>query len=182
MQRVASSPPSSPPASPSSSRPPRIIYKRHGFLNAADPNQIKCDNCQQLFGTQEGLTNHQSRTTTKNFNCHRLQVNTQKQTARNEILEKSEQLRSFKLGKDNINVSPGPHPQGSPITAKEKRCILNLYQSYVNEKKPEKEAREETCKRLQFGDESVRNIIKEFIHDRKVEDNKSVRMTSNAYE
>ena len=47
---------------------------------------------------------------------------------------------------------------------------------------PEKEAREQTCKRLQFGDESVHNIIKEFIYERKVEDNKSIKMTSNAYE
>lgn len=179
MQRIAGST----PPSPSSSRPARIRHKHHGFMNnVADPNQKKCDYCQKLFRSQESLDNHQSRTTTNNFGCHRLQTNTRKQAARDEIQERNENIKSFKLQKNNINVSQGPHPKGSLITAKEKKCILNLYQSYVDEKMPEKEAREQTCKRLQFGDESVRNIIKEFIYERKVEDNKSIKMTANSYE
>ena len=179
MQRIAGSP----PPSPSPNRPARIRFKHHGYMNnVADPNQKKCDYCQKLFRSQESLDNHQSRTTTNNFGCHRLQTNTRKQAARDEIQERNENIKSFKLQKNNINVSQGPHPKGSLITAKEKKCILNLYQSYVDEKMPEKEAREQTCKRLQFGDESVRNIIKEFIYERKVEDNKSIKMTSNAYE
>ena len=81
MQRVASSTSSTPT--------PRIRYKHHGFLNnIADPNQIKCDSCQMLFGTEQGLQNHQSRTTPKNFVCHRLQTNVQKQKAQDELLEK----------------------------------------------------------------------------------------------
>ena len=175
MQRVASSTSSTPP--------PRIRYKHHGFLNnVADPNQIKCDNCQKLFGNEQGLQNHQTRDTAKNFGCHRLQINTQKQTARDELLEKKNNINSVKLEKYHINVSQGPHPKGSLITAKEKKCILNLYQSYIDDGKTEVAAREETGRRLQFGDESLRNIIKEYIYERKVEDNKSIRMTSNAHE
>ena len=120
MQRVASSTSSTPT--------PRIRYKHHGFLNnIADPNQIKCDYCQKLFGTEQGLQNHQSRDTAKNFGCHRLQINTQKQTARDELLEKKNNINSVKLEKYHINVSQGPHPKGSLITGKEKKCILNLY-------------------------------------------------------
>ena len=161
MQRVASG---------SSSTPtPRIRYKHHGFLNnVADPNQIKCDYCHKLFGTEQGLQNHQSRDTAKNFGCHRLQINTQKQTARDELLEKKNNINSVKLEKYHINVSQGPHPKGSLITAKEKRFILNLYQSYLDDGKTEVEAREETGRRLQVGDESVRNIIKKYLHERKV--------------
>ena len=173
MQRVASGPYSAPT--------PRIRYKHHGFLNnVADPNQIKCDNCQKLFGTEQGLQLHQSRDTAKNFGCHRLQINTQKQTARAELLEKKNNINSVKLEKYHINVSQGPHPKGSLITAKEKKCILNLYQSYLDDgNKTEVEAREETGRRLQFGDESIRSIIKEYLYERKVEENKSIRMTSN---
>ena len=138
MQRVASSTSSTPP--------PRIRYKHHGFLNnVADPDQIKCDNCQKLFGTEQGLQLHQSRDTAKNYGCHRLQFNTQKQAARDELLEKKNNINSVKLEKYHIDVSQGPHPKGSLITAKEKKCILNLYQSYINDgNKTEVEAREET--------------------------------------
>ena len=52
------------------------------------------------------------------------------------------------------------HPKGSPITAKEKICILNLYQSYVNEKMSVTDAKAETAKRLGYGENSVANAIK----------------------
>ena len=175
MQRLAADPPSSPP--------PRIRFRHHGYLNnVADPDQIKCDYCHHLFGTEQGLKNHQSRTTAKNYGCHRLQIINEKQQARNDILERNEHIKAERLRKHHIDVSQGPHPKGSPITAKEKQCILNLYQSYRDDGKTEKEAREETCRRLKFCDDSVRYIIKEFVYDRKLVDNKSVRMTSNAYE
>ena len=66
---------------------------------------------------------------------------------------------------------------------KEKKCILNLYQSYIDDgNKTEVEAREETGRWLQFGDESIRSMTKEYLHERKVEANKSIPMTSNAHE
>ena len=49
--------------------------------------------------------------------------------------------------------------------------------------KSPKEAREETAKRLQFGINSVQQIIKEMLYERNVTDNKNnLRSSPNAYE
>ena len=106
--------------------------------------------------------------------------------ARNEYIERKENAKQVKLQDNDIIVSMGPHQKGSPIVAKEKRCILNLYQSFLddgdNPRSP-KEAREETAKRLQFGINSVQQIIKEMLYERNVTDNKNnLRSSPNAYE
>ena len=101
-----------------------------------------------------------------------------------ESRERKENLRQVRLQEHHENVSLGPHQRGSPITAKEKRCILNLYQSFLDDgDKSSKEAREETAKRLQFGIGSVDLIIKEMLSERNVEDNKkNLRESPNAHE
>ena len=76
----------------------------------------------------------------------------------------------------------GPHKKGSPITAKEKKCILNLYQSFVNDGKSNKDARDETARRLQFGEKTVAFAIKEKLSLGEVHDNESTLMRCNAYE
>ena len=86
------------------------------------------------------------------------------------------------MRKYQTNVSMGPHPKGSPVEAKEKRCILNLYQSYKDDGKTEKEARHETVRRLGFGHKTVRLVIKEVLSEGGVTDNKYARATPNAYE
>ena len=42
-------------------------------------------------------------------------------------------IQQEKLQDHHVIVSLGPHQKGSPITAKEKRCILNLYQSFIDD-------------------------------------------------
>ena len=59
---------------------------------------------------------------------------------------------------------------------------MNLYQSYVDEGKSEKDAREETSHRLKFGIQSVVNAIKEMLTEGNVMDNKTNLGSSNAYE
>lgn len=103
--------------------------------------------------------------------------------AQNEYRERRDNLQKVKLQDNDVIVSMGPHPKGSPIVAKEKRCILNLYQSFLDDGKSSIIARQETAKRLQFGIGSVELIIKEMLHERNVEDNKqNVRPFSNAHE
>ena len=108
----------------------------------ATSHSSKCDSCDTLFKNRRGLNKHQSRY--KNFTCHRLQTNTIKETARNEYLYRKENTRQERLQKFHRNVSMGAHPKGSPVEAKEKRCILNLYQSYIEDGISEKNARKET--------------------------------------
>ena len=106
--------------------------------------------------------------------------------ARNEYIERKENAKQVKLKDNDVIVSMGPHQKGSPIVAKEKRCILNLYQSFLDDgdhPRSPKEAREETAKRLQFGINSVQQIIKEMNYERNVTDNKNnLRSSPNAYE
>ena len=119
----------------------------------------------------------------KNFSCHRLQTNTRKEAARNESLDLNNKIKGERLQKYQRSVSMGPHPKGSPVTAKEKRCILNLYQSYIDiDEKSEKDAKDETVKRLGFGLDTVRNAIKEMLATGGVTDNKASRVKPNAYE
>ena len=101
---------------------------------------------------------------------------------RDEYIERKNRLKEVKVQNYQESVSLGPHQKGSPIVAKEKRCILNLYQSFLDDGKLPKEARDETAKRLQFGVNSVQQVIKEMLNERNVEDNKNIRMSSNAYE
>ena len=143
----------------------------------------KCDCCKKLFKTPEGLKGHQTRDNVGNYRCHRLQTVTRKETTRSEYHERKENIKNTRLQKHHENVSMGPHQTGSPIVAKEKRCILNLYQSYRDDGiLSDKEARKETAKRLQFGEPRVRETIKEKIFYKDVEDNKNLRLSENAYE
>ena len=108
------------------------------------------------------MKGHQTRDNVGNYRCHRLQTVTRRKDARSEYLERQENIKNTKLLKGHENVSMGPHLPGSPITAKEKRCILNLYQSYRDDGiLSDKDARNETTKRLQFGETTVRQTIKE---------------------
>jgi hypothetical protein len=158
---------------------PRLRYKKHGFLtNVGD--QKKCDSCQQLFGTQQGLDKHQSNP--KNHGCHRFQTLHNRNVVQTKVEERKLNVKGVRLQKHHVNVSVGAHPQGSPIEAKEKRCILNLYQSFLDDGKVIKEAKYETAKRLGFGEESVAHTVKEIIANGYVEDNKNMRKTPNAYE
>ena len=91
-------------------------------------------------------------------------------------------MKSFRLKRQHEDVSVGPHPKGSPLVAKEKACILNLYQSYVNDGMSNQQARQETARRLQFCEESVLSTIKEMLSEGNVINNTPVKMTSNAYE
>ena len=100
-----------------------------------------------------------------------------------EYKERKDNIQQEKLQDHHVIVSLGPHQKGSPITAKEKRCILNLYQSFLDDDSMSpKEARKQTAKRLKFGIRSVRSIIKEMLHERNVEDNIKVRTSDNAHE
>ena len=84
-----------------------------------------------------------------------------------EYKERKENIQQVKLQDHDVIVSLGPHHKGSPITAKEKRCILNLYQSFLDDDcMSPKEARKQTAKRLKFGIASVRLIIKEMLYER----------------
>ena len=102
---------------------------------------------------------------------------------RDEYIERKNRLKEVRVQNFQESVSLGPHQKGSPIVAKEKRCILNLYQSFLDDgDKSPKEARDETAKRLKFGVNSVQQVIKEMLNERNVEDNKNIRMSSNAFE
>ena len=126
---------------------------------------------------------HQSRDNVKNYGCHRLQVLRERIEAINEHKERQERVKRVKLTNDHPNVSMGPHKKGSPINADEKRCILNLYQSYLDDGISCSEAREETARRLQFGHGSVTQIIKEMLSEGNVVDNKqNMRENANAFE
>ena len=153
-------------------------------FNAYFSNFSKCDYCQKPFSTARGLQSHQSRDTPKNYGCHRLQKLHERVATQREYKERKENIRQVKLQDHDVIVSLGPHRKGSPITAKEKRCILNLYQSFRDDDRMSpKEARNQTAKRLKFGIASVRLIIKEMLLERNVEDNKqNVRTSPNAHE
>ena len=72
-------------------------------------NFSKCDYCQKLFPTARGLQNHQSRDTTKNFGCHRLQVLRERVATQKENRERKDNLRQARLQEHHENVSMGPH-------------------------------------------------------------------------
>ena len=140
-------------------------------------DQKKCESCQKLFETQQGLDNHQSRNTPQNRGCHRLQTLNKREDFQTEVNERKLNTKNVRLQNYHANVSMGPHPQGSPIQAKEKRCILNLYQSFLDDGKLIKEAKYETAKRLGFSEESITNTVKEMLANGYVQDNKNMRKT-----
>ena len=73
---------------------PRLRYRKHGFMvNAADQNQKKCDSCQKLFPTQQGLDSHQSRP--QNKGCHRLQTLNKREAVQAKIGERKENKNYF---------------------------------------------------------------------------------------
>ena len=160
---------------------PRLRYRKHGFMaNVGD--QKKCDFCQKLFQTQQGLDNHQSRDNPQNRKCHRIQVLQNRDVIQGKANERKFNVKSVRLQNHHVNVSLGAHPMGSPIQAKEKRCILNLYQSFIDDGTSVKDAKHETSRRLGFSPESVTNTIKEMIANGYVQDNNNARRTPNAYE
>ena len=152
------------------------------FLKFAMFHFSKCEYCEQLFKTAQGLQNHQSRSKAKNYGCHRLQILNQRKSVQNEALERKQNAKNLRLQKHHADVSMGPHPKGSPITAKEKRCILNLYQSYINEGKSNWKAKTETARRLDFGIQSIKNVIKEKLCEGVVHNNIKNLVCPNAYE
>ena len=105
-----------------------------------------------------------------------------KQNARNEVLERELSIKSTRVQNHHADVSCGPHKSGLPIQASEKRCILNLYQSYRNDGKSNHDAKLETAKRLQYSIESVSKIVREKLSTGTVQDNNASRISSNAYE
>ena len=119
----------------------------------------------------------------KNHGCHRLQVLRERTDSIKEHKDRQERVKQVNLKDNHASVSMGPHKKGSPITAGEKRCILNLYQSYVDDGMSNDKARKETAKRLQFSPDSVSQIIKEMISEGTVVDNKqNMRESDNAFE
>ena len=85
-------------------------------------------------------------------------------------------------GRSIPDVSVGPHPMGIPINSGQKKCILNLFQSLINDGQNTTKARIETAKRLQFSEHAVTQIIKEKIALEDVIDNAKNRELNNAYE
>ena len=103
------------------------------YCNAYFSNFSKCEYCQKPFSTARGLQSHQSRDTPKNYGCHRLQKLRERVATKREYKERKDNIQQEKLQDHHVIVSLGPHQKGSPITAKEKRCILNLYQSFLDD-------------------------------------------------
>ena len=142
-------------------------------------DQKKCESCQKLFETQQGLDKHQSNP--KNYGCHRLHTLNNRDVIQNEVNDRKVNVQNVCLKKHHVNVSMGIHPMRSPIQAKKKRCILNLYQSVLDDGKTIKEAKHETATRLGFGELTVANTVKEMIANGYVQDNKYMRRTGNAF-
>ena len=142
----------------------------------------KCDHCQKLFPSEQGLKNHQSRDNAGNYGCHRLQITKRRENERKEKIERNEIIKNTCLRRFHADVSCGPHQKGLPLEAKEKRCIVNLYQSYLDDGLPNKVARFETARRLQFSVESVSRAIKEILSTGTLESNQMPKLMANAYE
>ena len=78
-------------------------------------NFSKCEYCQKPFSTARGLQNHQSRDTTKNFGCHRLQVLRERVATQKENRERKENLRQVRLQEHHENVSLGLIREDLPL-------------------------------------------------------------------
>ena len=143
-----------------------------------------CEHCERSFPTEQGLKNHQSRTDSNHVACHRAQQNREKVEARKKFREIDGKISSVKLvcGTDLPDVSLGPHKQGSPINSSEKKCILNLFQSYINDGMNSRQARIETATRLQFSENSISKVVREKIATGYVTDNSKIRIEKNAFE
>ena len=143
---------------------------------------IKCQNCGQIFATQQGLDKHQSQTKFDKIGCHRAQTLKRK----SEVLEKANQRKELisnikvKDIPSDVDLSTAPHTKGSPIDAKEKRCIINLFQSFRNDGMSFTDSKDETAKRLKFSEASVKHIVREKYATDTVEDSCAVRQTKKA--
>ena len=124
------------------------VFNSFKFLFSSIYSNSVCGHCEKSFKSQQGLDNHQSRDNAENYGCHRLQ----KQTQKNEILQHASDRKNLisqtRLRQNQPDVSIGPHPSGSPLHVKDKRSILNLYQSYINDGFKTTIARSEVAKRL----------------------------------
>ena len=65
--------------------------------NVADQNQKKCDSCQKLFQTQQGLDSHQSRDTPQNRECHRVQTLHNREAVQTKVDERKVNVKSIRL-------------------------------------------------------------------------------------
>ena len=80
----------------------------------------------------------------------------------------------------DIYLFTAPHTKGSPIDAKEKRCIVNLFQSFRNDGMSFTDSKDETAKRLKFSEASVKHIVREKYATDTVEDSCAVQQTKKA--
>ena len=88
-----------------------------------------------IFTIWQYLDKHQSHTKFVKIGCHCAQTLKRK----SEVLEKANQRKELisnikvKDIPSDVDLSTAPHTKGSPIDAKEKRCIVNLFQSFRND-------------------------------------------------
>ena len=127
---------------------------------------------------------HQSRTDSSHLACNRAKKIREKEESKELDRNKAQLISEVKFYSNEPlpDVSHGPHPKGSPISAGQKKCILNLFQSYLNDGMTRQQARFETATRLQFSEKSVTSIVKEKIAIGEVSDNTKNRILCNAYE
>ena len=143
-----------------------------------------CEHCERSFRSQQGLDNHQSRTDSNHLACNRAKK--LREDKEKKALDHHRKVRSSQVhlvyGKEIPDVSEGPHSSGSPIDASQKKCILNLFQSFCNDGLNTTNARIETAKRLQFSEHSVTQIVKEKLATGAVTSNSKNNPLKNAYE
>ena len=63
-----------------------------------------------------------------------------------------------------------------------KKCFILSYQSYRDEGKSEKEAKDEMVRRLQFGHNNDAKTIKEMLPNWTIVDNKKIRIVQDVFE
>lgn len=115
--------------------------------------------------------------------CNRAQKVRDKKEKKEKSQQVATQISSVKFYNSEIpDVSYGPHKRGSPLNAGQKQCILNLFQSFINEGMDTRQARIQTATRLQFSEKTVTNTVKEQIAIGNVSDNCKIREQKNAYE
>jgi len=142
-----------------------------------------CEHCERSFPTKQGLDNHQSRPG-ENHPCHRAKIIRESKEKSATLLFRNQLASKVTLfrGKSIPDVSEGPHPKGKPIDASQKKCVLNLFQSFINDGLDTRKARIETANRLQISERSITQIVKEKIALGNVSSNSKNRSMHNAYE
>ena len=143
-----------------------------------------CEHCEKSFKSHQGLENHQSRTDSNHLACNRAKK--VREESENKAAEHHKKVLTSKVhlvyGKQIPDVSEGPHSSGTPIDASQKKCILNLFQSFIDDGLNTTNARIETAKRLQFSERSVTLTVKEKIATGEVTSNPKNNGLKNAYE